>query len=383
MAQAAKPSPWMALTSAALTLPVFSASVPDQVEIGISTTAYRESDQNPQSVLVGSVQRYDININQFYLITPIGRDWGLALDLSHESMSGASPWGTVSVVGANTQLVMSGATIEEARNELSLGITRYFDTASLGFSLTRSEENDYNATAMAVNGEWDFNNRQSTLAAGLSYSTDSIEPSDALSFGRTLKQARRSASFSLAWTQVLNRASVLQSGFSVTQHNGYLSDPYKLRDIRPRQRLETAINFRYRRFMHRSDSSLHLDYRYYHDDFGIGSHTLRSAWYQNLTDQFQLIPSVRYYSQNQADFYVGGDDYGLPESVFQSSDYRLSGFGAVTFGLQGRFSQRDWSVSVNFERYLSAAGYGLNASRAEHPGLLRFSLLSFGFDVKL
>jgi hypothetical protein len=69
--------------------------------------------------------------------------------------------------------------------------------------------------------------------------------------------------------------------------------------------------------------------------------------------------------------------------VFQSSDYRLSGFGAVTFGLQGRFSQRDWSVSVNFERYLSAAGYGLNASRAEHPGLLRFSLLSFGFDVKL
>ena len=140
MAQAAKPSPWMALTSAALTLPAFSASVPDQVEIGISTTAYRESDQNPQSVLVGSVQRYDININQFYLITPIGRDWGLALDLSHESMSGASPWGTVSVVGANTQLVMSGATIEEARNELSLGITRYFDTASLGFSLTRSEK---------------------------------------------------------------------------------------------------------------------------------------------------------------------------------------------------------------------------------------------------
>ncbi|MBT3425918.1 MAG: DUF3570 domain-containing protein [Gammaproteobacteria bacterium] len=383
MAPSRKVSPWIALSSAALALPAFSAAPPDQIQFGLKTTAYRESDQDSGTVLAGSDQRYDINVNQFYLITPVGRNWSFAVDLSHESMSGASPWGTLAAVGADSQLVMSGATIEEARNELSLGATRYFERSSFAVSLTRSKENDYEADALAVNAEWDFNDKLSTLALGLSYSSDELEPTDALMFGRVSSETKQSRSLSLGWTQVLSRSSVLQSGFSITDHRGYLSDPYKLRDIRPDQRLETAINVRYRHFIEPVNSSLHLDYRFYRDDFGIRSHTLRGAWYQNLTSQFQLIPSMRYYSQNQADFYVAGDNYGLADTVFQSSDYRLSGFGALTFGLQGRFSRRDWSVSVNFERYLSSASYGLDASASEHPGLLQFNLLSLGFDIKL
>lgn len=373
----------MALTGAALSLPAFSAAPPDQIQIGMKSTAYRESDQDTGTVLVGSEQRYDININQFYLITPVGRNWSFAVDFSHESMSGASPWGTLSAVGADSQLVMSGATIEEARDELSLGATRYFERSSLGISLARSKENDYEANALAINAEWDFNDKLSTLALGLSYSSDELAPTDALMFGRISSETKNSRSISLGWTQVLSRNSVLQSGMSMTHHRGYLSDPYKLRDIRPSERRETTLSFRYRRFIETTNSSLHLDYRFYHDDFGIRSHTLRSAWYQNLTDQFQVIPSIRYYSQNQADFYVAGDNYSLADSAFQSSDYRLSGFGALTFGIQGRFSRRDWSVSVNFERYLSSGGYGMDASARQHPGLLQFSLVSLGFDKKL
>jgi hypothetical protein len=383
MAVSAKISPWVALTGAALALPAFSAAPPDQMQIGVKTTAYRESDQAKGTVLVGSEQRYDINVNQFYLITPVGRNWSFAVDVSREAMSGASPWGTLSAIGADSQLVMSGATIEEARNELSLGVTRYSEQSSVAVSLTGSKENDYEAKALAVNAEWDFNNKLSTLAVGLSYSSDELAPTDALMFGRISSETKNSRSVSVGWTQVLGRSSVLQSGMSITDHRGYLSDPYKLRDIRPSERLQTVVNFRYRHFIESVNSSLHLDYRFYHDDFGIRSHTLRSAWYQNLTDQFQLIPGIRYYSQNQADFYVAGDDYSLADTVFQSSDYRLSGFGALTFGLQGRFSRRDWSVSVNFERYLSSASYGLDASARQHPGLLRFNLLSLGFDIKL
>ena len=56
----------MALTGAALSLPAFSAAPPDQIQIGMKSTAYRESDQDTGTVLVGSEQRYDININQEY-----------------------------------------------------------------------------------------------------------------------------------------------------------------------------------------------------------------------------------------------------------------------------------------------------------------------------
>ena len=73
-------------------------------------------------------------------------------------MSGASPWGTVAGVDGEASLIMSGATISEKRTEIALSAKHYGQNASYSVGVIRSEENDYEATAIRLGGEWDQNN---------------------------------------------------------------------------------------------------------------------------------------------------------------------------------------------------------------------------------
>ena len=374
-------SPLLALCGAALSLPAISATQPVQTEISIKTSSYEERDLSERDVVVGATERYDIDINQFRLLAPVSRAWSLGVDISREIMSGASPWGTVPGVDGEASLIMSGATIREKRTEVSLSATYYGQDASYSVGLIRSEENDYDATAIRLGGEWDKNNGLSTLSLGFSYSSDDIKPTDAETYGRVAKEDKDAVSASVSWTQVLNKASTLQVGAGVTKHSGFLNDPYKLRDVRPDEKLAWNVNLRYRRFFDNQNAALHLDYRYYSDDFGIDSHTFYAAWYKNLGARFQVAPNVRFYSQGASDFYVAVDDYSLPAIENQSTDYRLSSYGAYTFGLKVIFNEVNWSVSASIDHYISAGKYGLSSGK-DHPALLSFNMASIGFDLR-
>ena len=123
-------SPLLALCSAALSLPVHSATQPVQSEVSIKTSSYEERGLSESDVLLGATERYDIDINQFRLLTPVSGAWSLGVDISRETMSGASPWGTVAGVDGEASLIMSGATISEKRTEIALSATHYGQNAS-------------------------------------------------------------------------------------------------------------------------------------------------------------------------------------------------------------------------------------------------------------
>ena len=376
-----RPSPLAALTTAAMSLPAFAASPPVESTLSVGVSNYQEADIPPHLVVGGDNRRYDVNIRQFRLLSPVGRNWSLGLDLSRETMSGASPWGTGTGADGEPALIMSGATIHDTRTETSLTATRYGEDHSIGLTLTRSEEDDYEAFSPALSGEWTFNDDLASLSVGLSYSNDVVEPTDAAAFGRVSREERRSRSASVGVSRVIDRSSVAYAGLSVTDHSGYLSDPYKLRDVRPEARREWALSVRYRHFLDGPDAALHLDYRYFDDDWGVASHTLHTSWYQNLGAWLQVVPNVRYYSQSEADFYRSVDDFGLPLDVHQSSDFRLSAYGAFTFGLKAIVRQPDWSLTISADRYIGNEKYGL-ASGVAHPARLEFTLASVVLDIQ-
>ena len=210
------------------------------------------------------------------------------------------------------------------------------------------------------------------MSAGVGHSCDVMEPTDAAAFGRVSGEEPRSRSASVRVTQVIDRSSAVYAGLSITDHSGYLSNPYKLRDTRPEERLERALSIRYRHFLDGANAAQHLDYRYFDDDWGITSHTLRTSWYQNFGAWFQVVPNVRYYSQSEADFYRPVDEFGQPPEVHQSSDFRLSAYGAFTFGVKGIVRQPDWSLTISADRYIGNEKYGL-ASGIPHPTRLEFT----------
>ena len=91
--------------------------------MGVSN--YKEADIPRTDVIAGDNRRYDIGIRQFRLLTPVGSSWSIDLGVSHESMSGASPWATVRGPDGQADLIMSGATIEDSRTEVNLALAQH------------------------------------------------------------------------------------------------------------------------------------------------------------------------------------------------------------------------------------------------------------------
>jgi hypothetical protein len=329
---------------------------------------------------------------------PFSQRYDLELELTHETMSGASPWFLVPDAANQPIQVMSGASISETRDDVLVKLNQYRDNARIGFGGGFSTENDYSAVNFAIDGETHFNEKNTTLLGGVGMSFDSIEPTDADLFAtRPDDESKKSFSLFTGLSQVLGRRSVLQSTFTLGHARGYLSDPYKqvfqvggifLPDSRPDTRWQFAWLTRVRRHVEEVNGTLHFDYQFYRDDWDITSHTVQLAWHQTLWDAIKLIPSVRYYSQSEADFYTpffsaapGGGDY--------SSDYRLSTYGAVSLGLKGEYlfhipwtGKTEWRATVGWERYFSAADLSHSDASSEAPGLVDFSVVSFGLSVK-
>ena len=379
-----KSSTLLALTASALALPGLSQSAKADAPPAATTLAYRGSDYQEDAidkakVLVGSADRYGISVQQLQLVTPVGDNYSLSLGGSRESMSGASPWYTLSLPGSATKVIMSGATIREERNEVNAAGRRYFDNGSISVNAAYSKEHDYQSLSGGLEAERHFNDNLTTLTGGAGFSSDELNPTDASKFNRLQAASKQSRSVFIAVTQILNSNSLVQSGLSYAHMSGFLNDPYKLFDKRPDTRSQWAWTTAWRQFVPAANAALHADYRFYHDSFGIDSHTLQLEWYQNLGNKWQVVPGVRVYRQSAAGFFHSGSVF--TPGITTSSDYRLSAYGAVSGTVKLQVEIDKFTVSVSGERYLSRTGLALRGGETS-PALVNFTRLSLGVDYR-
>ena len=272
--------------------------------------------------------------------------------------------------------------------------------ASLGGGV--SEEPDYHSAFVNVGGRLDLNQKLTTLNLGLSYTNSDItailgsnvnpyydysayenqvttEVGATGTLIRTLRAVRQDWTTHFGLTQVLTADALVETGVSYTRSTGYLANPYKVVDFvfvdpnqepidigmsgvppllapevqavleqRPDVRNQFTWDARYVHYIEPLNAALHVGYRFYHDDWGIDSHTFEADWGQPLGAGWTVTPRIRYYSQSAADFYqsyflfkqaeprleqTGQLDLSrVPLSAY-SSDYRLSGFGALSGGI--------------------------------------------------
>lgn len=66
-------SPLAALTLAAASLPAFAVTQPAETSVSMGVSNYREADVPSRRVVAGDGDRYDIDVRQFRLLTPVGR----------------------------------------------------------------------------------------------------------------------------------------------------------------------------------------------------------------------------------------------------------------------------------------------------------------------
>lgn len=346
---------------------------------------YEEDDLKAgRSASGDAVRRYSIDTHHFRLAQPVFGDGEASLDLRHETMSGASPFYVMPVGGKAVQ-VMSGASIREERTAIDAGWTLALDRlATLKLSAGYSREDDYRSWSLGVEGGLEDAARMTRLALGIGHSWDDIEPVHGASPVVVDREKRRSFSAYASLDQVLGASTRLQLGLSGQWQQGYLGDPYKLvcisasasgcdslmRDERPDERGSIAATLRLRQALPWQGAAVHLDYRYFQDNWDIHANTLSLGLHRGIGPWY-LAADLRWHSQSQAGFYAPWLD-AAPADGLASSDYRLSPYGAL--GLSMDISRRvgDWTLAAGAGAYRADADLASGKVEVANPGLVSY-----------
>lgn len=248
--------------------------------------------------------------------------------------------------------------------------------SSILLGATLSSEIDYTSIGLSATYERDFNNKNTTLAAGTALTFDTINPIGDIPLGLNPMRAggadqqrdgaddtKTATDFMIGVTQILSRNTLVQFNFTHGVSSGYHNDYNKVLTVidpvtkvpltgswlgvddlpylfekRPDTRTRDIIFVR--GVHHLTEDVINLSYRYFTDDWGIDSHTLDFRYRYELNSKQYLQPHIRYYTQSAADFYrynlVQGTDINANGEVqldYASSDYRIGGFDSMTYGL--------------------------------------------------
>lgn len=405
-----------ALTTSALAIPGIVAPARADTPIEQASSAYAFSFYKEDNLVRnrrfvpggGSSKRYEVLTHQFEVDLPVSKRMDAGVDFLYEKMSGASPW-YVQASGNERVQVMSGATIDDTRYDLSGNLNYYMDNAKDTLIGGVSKEQDYLSVHGGIGTERSFSDKNTTLSTSASFSYDWITPNNPqISQGvRPTSGEKWSLDLFGGLTQLLTRASAIQTTISYKHSDGYLSDPYKaittvdpnqglLSDNRPSSKDQASLLLRYRHHIEPIAASVHFDYRFYADTWQVTSHTFEVAWHQNLFGWLTLIPGARYYSQSKAEFY----DTILPRvENHRSSDFRLSPYGAVSWKIKAEASLEDLLdyhagsraeafgfsggldlfLSLSYERYISDGAFAIKSvsARDEAPALVNFQIVAF------
>lgn len=375
LSQLPNPSPLMKrLGAPLLALPAYQTGTaladapPAFTEVGLRYTHYSEDSIDQDVVIFGATDRYDIDVTQLWIEAPVGASWSVALDVQNDYQTGASPWFVGTQQDGTPGVIMSGASIQDNRVEVGV-TTRYFwADGNAGFAVSHSDEDDYEATALAFDASWNTADDARTWSTSFSSSRDTLNPTQGVIPVFITEEDLDTQSGYFGVSQILSRTAIARIGLSYTLSEGYLSDPYKFRDQRPDTHERLSLSAGYRRFLIGSDASLQIDYRYYADSWGTDSHTVEVAWAQNLPGSL-LTPYLRYYTQREADFFgvIANTD-----AQYYADDYRLSSYGAVTLGARWAVALGEsWTLELEAERYMTDADWGVFDGAAA-PALVDF-----------
>jgi hypothetical protein len=329
----------------------------------------------------------------------LGDDESIDLRLVVDVLTGATPNGAHASSVTQTFTTPSGnstytaapgetpldSTFKDTRVAAGVDWTLPFNRLSrIKLGLNASGEHDYRSLGVSATYLRDFNNRNTTLSAGLGFNNDTINPEGgiptALSPMRLPGQTNREGGddsksitdMILGITQVVSRNTLIQFNYSMAMQDGYLTDPYKIVTVvdpvtglpdnsalinvnadalpyvyekRPDSRQLNSLFFR--TVHHLKRDVINFSYRYFWDDWGITSNTF-DLKYRYEIGRGYLQPNMRYYMQDAADFYrhnlVQGSDVDASGNVLldsASSDYRLARLTTTTLGLKYGYALGD------------------------------------------
>ena len=364
------------LSIAAATLLISSASMAEDYV----TFQYLQYDENNNRT---SVSAPSVSINKDF-----GTDYTLNLSLTIDAVSGATPTYYIFDTTSGASAYSRGKGIDaddvrygnvqysDTRKAPSLLFTTRFDNRDeLKVGANYSSENDFYSTEGSLEYmHWLDSSKNSSISFGASYQANEIlvgckynEECDASS-GASQKMDAQVINAQVSFFQNINASSYFKASFYSITEGGYLSNPYYnivrnnngitadvVAERRPDSRQAYGAMLKYANAL-TSDTTIHLSYRFYDDNWDITSNTLDSDLYYELAQDWIFNLGLRVYSQSAASFYNGSSRY-FSDETYASSDKRLSEFISYTYKVNVDYSiSEEWSVNFSANYYEQTTG---------------------------
>jgi hypothetical protein len=283
--------------------------------------------------------------------------------------------------------------VTEQRDELDAALTQEVGDLTLSGSYRFSKENDYASHGVSGGGSLDLASNSTTLDLNLNLFEDSVGRSGDPTFSRQLGtlDAR------LAFTQVFDPNTLGQLTYEIGRLDGYQASPYRVVGVGgngygcmgatlclpehvPQTRLRHAFAVLLRRAFGNA-ISLGANYRFYTDDWGLGSHTIGVQLGYVPSEGTLVTLRYRLYLQNGAKFYQPIYAVAPDAETFTTRDRELSKMKDHRVGLdfEHGFSLADGSAQLK----LSAGIGGDFYSYAEFVGLDKVSALELTLALTL
>jgi hypothetical protein len=258
-----------------------------------------------------------------------------------------------SVSSASIDVVTTGASpYTEERTQTSVGLDFLRGDTIMGFSVTQSTENDYEAENLNIGISQDIFGGLTTVSLGYAIGSDIVRRNGDDQFEDTLDRQN----YRLGISQVLTRNLLVGLNFETVTDEGFLNNPYRVvrfRDpgsasgysfqpeVYPRTRTSNAVAVRGRYFLPYR-AVVHAGYRYFIDDWDIEAHTVEVGYMHPMgATTFEL--QYRFYTQTQAEFFSDLFPYRDAQN-FLARDKEMSTFTSNTlrFGVSYDFLEGGW-----------------------------------------
>jgi hypothetical protein len=250
----------------------------------------------------------------------------------------ADIWTSASIDIRSSASVQPVRPVTEQRDELDLSVDHELEDVTLTAAYRFSHEPDYVSHGGSGGFSYDFAANNSTVALGLSGSADQVGKAGDPSFASDSSTLGARLSF----TQVLGVGTLGQIMYELSRASGYLSSPYRrvaigdgsctsaagedglsalcVPEVTPSERLRHAAAVELRQAIG-ENWSFGAAYRFYADDWGVLSHTMRAELSLVPGADTILAARYRFYVQGPADFYRSHYEVMEP---YVTSDKELS-----------------------------------------------------------
>lgn len=297
--------------------------------------------------------------------------WTAASDTRIDGRTGASGEG----IGAQN------------RGAGSIGVRREIGKWSYGAKAGFSTEYDYKSLNGSLDVSRSMANDNFVLGLGLQYYDDKIQifknlttpenasltedlPRKILATNISLSQILTTKDLLIGNLTFSKATDTLESTASTVNING-LRDVEILPDSKSRYAIST-------KWIHgfENDTSMHLSYRYYFDQWDLSSHTFQYSHFWETNDEGDYLELfVRYHNQTAVKYYADSFD---TRQVFMTSDSDLEDFSSYEIGLFKTHTYFDKKLlGINLEEW----NFNYGAVYYTRDNGLRYGYLQTSFGV--